>query len=177
MPVSVRSARTGTAASDCRHCQTAWFADDRSGPRFSPRPTIPPHKLEKHDRLGRLDFEGDLGSEDVEMTDIPLRMLGRHQADNAALAIATVAQLRKQGWRISSDAICETFSNLTLPGRIELVRRRPAVVLDVAHNVAAAEALVEVLETSFWCTERIAGARRDPRQRCPRHRAGVGPVL
>ncbi len=115
----------------------------------------PPCKLEKFDRLGSLDFEGDMGSEDVQLTDIPLRMLGSHQAANAALAIATVSQLRKQGWRISSDAICQTFTQLTLPGRIELVRRRPAVVLDVAHNVAAVEALVEVLANSFSCSQRV----------------------
>ena len=123
----------------------------------------PPYKFDKHDRLGSLDFEGDLGSEDVSLTDIPLRMLGTHQAANAALAIATVAQLRKQGWRISSDAICQTFTELTLPGRIELIRRRPAVVLDVAHNVAAVEALVEVLATSFSCTHRtlVLAATRD----------------
>ncbi|QEG34014.1 bifunctional folylpolyglutamate synthase/dihydrofolate synthase [Bythopirellula goksoeyrii] len=115
----------------------------------------PPLKLEKQDRLGSLDFEGDMGSEDVQITDIPLRMLGEHQAANAALAIATASQLRKQGWRITSDAICDTFSKLTLPGRIELICRRPAVVLDVAHNVAAVEALVEVLATSFSCSHRV----------------------
>ena len=115
----------------------------------------PPLKLEKHDRLGSLDFEGDMGSEDVQCTEIPLRMLGDHQAANAALAIATISQLRKQGWLISSDAICQTFAELALPGRIELIRRRPAVVLDVAHNVAAVEALVEVLDTSFSCSQRV----------------------
>ena len=115
----------------------------------------PPKDYEKHDRLGRLDFSGDLGSEDAELTGIPLRMLGEHQAENAALAIAITARLRKQGWSISSDAIRATFSKLVLPGRIELVRRHPAVVLDVAHNVAAVEALVDVITTSFTCKQRI----------------------
>jgi dihydrofolate synthase / folylpolyglutamate synthase len=115
----------------------------------------PPQNLEKHQRLGRLAFSGDLGSEDSELTDIPLRMLGSHQAENAAIAIAIVARLRKQGWSISSDAIRETFAKLILPGRIELVRRHPAVVLDVAHNVAAVEALVGVINISFSCPQRI----------------------
>jgi dihydrofolate synthase/folylpolyglutamate synthase len=115
----------------------------------------PPKDYEKHDRLGRLDFSGDLGSEDAELTGIPLRMLGEHQAENAALAIAITARLRKQGWSISSNAIRATFSKLILPGRIELVRRHPAVVLDVAHNVAAVEALVDVITTSFSCEQRI----------------------
>jgi dihydrofolate synthase/folylpolyglutamate synthase len=115
----------------------------------------PPKQHGTVHRLGRLDFSGDLGSEDAELNDIPLRMLGEHQAENAALAIAISARLRKQGWSITSDAIRDTFSRLVLPGRIELVRRQPAVVIDVAHNVAAAEALVEVLNTSFNCSQRI----------------------
>jgi dihydrofolate synthase / folylpolyglutamate synthase len=114
----------------------------------------PPARYERHERLGRLDFSGDLGSEDAELTDIPLKMLGGHQGANAALAIAITAKLRRQGWSISSDAIRETFSQLVLPGRIELVRRRPAVVLDVAHNVAAVEALLDVITTCFSCRER-----------------------
>ncbi len=114
----------------------------------------PPVELEKRNRLGRLDFTGDLGSEDATLSSIPLKMLGEHQAENAALAIAIVARLRKQGWSISSDAIRATFARLVLPGRIELVRRRPAVVLDVAHNVAAVEALVNVITTCFACRQR-----------------------
>jgi dihydrofolate synthase/folylpolyglutamate synthase len=114
----------------------------------------PPIGYEKHERPGRLDFSGDLGSEDAELSDIPLKLLGKHQAANAALAIAISAKLRRQGWSISSASIHETLSQLLLPGRIELIRRRPAVVLDVAHNVAAVEALVDVITTCFSCQER-----------------------
>lgn len=123
----------------------------------------PPSNYERHERLGRFDFSGDLGSEDTELTDIPLRMLGEHQAANAALAIAITAKLRRQGWSISSDAIHETFSQLALPGRIELIRRRPAVVLDVAHNVAAMEALVDVIAKCFSCKNRtlVLAATKD----------------
>lgn len=123
----------------------------------------PPRNCERRDRLGRLDYSGDLGGEDEQLSDIPLRLLGEHQAANAALAIAITAKLRRQGWSISSDAIRETFSELLLPGRIELVRRRPAVVLDVAHNVAAAKALVHVLTSCFSCRERtlVLAATKD----------------
>jgi dihydrofolate synthase/folylpolyglutamate synthase len=123
----------------------------------------PPAGYERHERLGRLDFSGDLGSEDAELTDIPLRMLGEHQAANAALAIAITAKLRRQGWSISSDAIRDTFAQLVLSGRIELIRRRPSVVLDVAHNVAAVEALVDVITTCFSCKKRtlVLAATKD----------------
>lgn len=123
----------------------------------------PPVNYDKHERLGRIDFSGDLGIEDTELTGIPLRMLGEHQAENAALAIAIVARLRKQGWSVSSDAIRDTFASLVLPGRIELVRRRPCVLLDVAHNVAAVEALVRVIEKCFSCRKRtlVLAATKD----------------
>lgn len=123
----------------------------------------PPTRCEKQDRQGRLDYSGDLGSEDAELADLPLRMLGKHQAANAALAIAISARLRRQGWSISSDAIRETLSRLVLPGRIELVQRRPPVILDVAHNVAAVEALVDAIATCFSCRGRtlVLAATRD----------------
>jgi dihydrofolate synthase / folylpolyglutamate synthase len=84
-----------------------------------------------------------------------LRMLGKHQAANAALALATSLELRRQGWLISTDAMRAGLAEATLPGRIEVVARRPTVVLDVAHNVASVEALVESLRESFAAKERV----------------------
>jgi dihydrofolate synthase/folylpolyglutamate synthase len=122
-----------------------------------------PTGCDRQERFGRLNFSGDLGYEDAELTDIALRMLGEHQAANAALAIAITAKLRRQGWSVSSDAIRDTFAQLILPGRVELIRRRPTVVLDVAHNVAAVEALVEVITTCFSCKSRtlVLAATKD----------------
>jgi len=115
----------------------------------------PPQSFEKKSSVGRLDFEGQFGSEELHFHNVPLRLLGEHQATNAALAIASAASLRQQGWLISSDSMRKSFSNLTLPGRVELVRCSPPVLLDVAHNVASAEALVKVLAKNFPCTERV----------------------
>ncbi|NOY30618.1 MAG: bifunctional folylpolyglutamate synthase/dihydrofolate synthase [Planctomycetes bacterium] len=110
---------------------------------------------DNQETLGRMDFDGDFAEEHLRLTGLPLRLLGEHQAANAALAIATIAELRRQGWSISTAAIHQALAKLSLPGRFEIVSRRPTVVLDVAHNVASAEALVEVFDSSFSGENRI----------------------
>ncbi len=76
---------------------------------------------------------------------VELSLPGRHQAANAALAVATAVELSAQGFRIDEAAMRESLRRLRWPGRIELVRRRPPIVIDVAHNVASIAALVETL--------------------------------
>ncbi len=115
----------------------------------------PPLLNGEQETLGRLDFEGDFSEQHLRMADVPLRLLGEHQAGNTALAMATVAELRHQGWSIATEAIRQATSELVLPGRVEVISTEPTVVLDVAHNVASAEALVEALETSFHCQDRV----------------------
>jgi len=115
----------------------------------------PPELGQGRQSLGRMNFVGEFGHEELRLDNIRLRLLGEHQAANAALAIAAAAKLRQQGWLLSSDSMRETFSKLNLPGRIELVRRDPAVLVDVAHNVASAEALARVLQSSFAGSERV----------------------
>ena len=72
-------------------------------------------------------------------------MPGRHQAANAAIALATVSELRHQGWCMSNDAMRIGLSRARLPGRVEIVFGDPTIVLDTAHNPASARALVETL--------------------------------
>ncbi len=123
----------------------------------------PPHEIDAHAEAGRLDFKFSGSDNRMELPDTPLRMLGRHQAANAALALATVLELRRQGWLVSTEAMRTGLAQAALPGRIEVVSRRPTVVLDVAHNVASVAALVECLAESFACRRRtlVFAASRD----------------
>src|SRR6185295_16584466 len=73
-------------------------------------------------------------------------MHGPHQAANASVALATIAELRHQDWCISTDAIRQGLAPAKLPGRVEFFTGPPAVVLDTAHNAASARALVAALE-------------------------------
>jgi dihydrofolate synthase/folylpolyglutamate synthase len=76
-------------------------------------------------------------------------LLGEHQSANAAVAVACVEELRHQGMHISDRAVAEGLADVSWPARLEVVGRSPLVVLDCAHNVASAEAMVQTLRTSF----------------------------
>jgi dihydrofolate synthase/folylpolyglutamate synthase len=84
-----------------------------------------------------------------------LSLFGEHQADNAALVTACVEQLRAEGWKIAETAVSAGLASTVWPARMEVLGRRPLVVLDCAHNPASAEALVRTLLESFPPTRRL----------------------
>lgn len=77
--------------------------------------------------------------------DLQLAMPGEHQRFNAAVALATIEELRQQGWCISNAAAREGLTRAHLPGRVEVFPGQPTVVLDTAHNPASARALAEAI--------------------------------
>lgn len=81
--------------------------------------------------------------------ELSLRLVGEHQAANAALVVAAVEELREQGLHVSDEAVAAGLLQVSWPARLEVVQRQPFVVLDCAHNLASAEALVQTLQTSF----------------------------
>jgi dihydrofolate synthase / folylpolyglutamate synthase len=72
---------------------------------------------------------------------------GEHAARNAAAAIAAVEALLER--ELHADAVRAALASATSPGRLEVVGRHPLVVLDGAHNPAAAEALAIALPETF----------------------------
>jgi dihydrofolate synthase / folylpolyglutamate synthase len=110
----------------------------------------PPQHLEQETSPAHLDFRClNPAAEPQKLDDIAIGLLGRHQAANAALVLATVEQLRSKGWAIPETAIRRGLADVVWPARVEVVARHPTVVLDAAHNAASIEALVEVLDESF----------------------------
>ena len=93
----------------------------------------------------RLDFDYVIPGQEYRLQNVRLAMAGRHQATNAAIAVATICELRHQGWCISNDAIRAGLSRAALAGRVEIMAGEPTIVLDTAHNPASARALVETL--------------------------------
>jgi dihydrofolate synthase/folylpolyglutamate synthase len=81
--------------------------------------------------------------------EMELGLLGDHQAANAALAVAAVETLAEAGLAVTDGAVAAGLAGVRWPARLEVLGRRPLVVLDCAHNVASAEALVETLRASF----------------------------
>jgi dihydrofolate synthase/folylpolyglutamate synthase len=74
---------------------------------------------------------------------------GAHQVANAAVAVAAIDRLRETGMPISDTAITRGLSEVKWPARVERVAERPTVILDTAHNVPSAEALVNTLRECF----------------------------
>jgi dihydrofolate synthase/folylpolyglutamate synthase len=107
------------------------------------------------DAHAALDYRLAAGDRRRMLEGVELRLVGRHQAANAAVALTALDELARQGWDIPESAIRRGLVELHWPARIEVAARRPTVVLDTAHNVASIEALLATLEESFAARERI----------------------
>ncbi len=95
---------------------------------------------------------------------LSLNLLGNHQAHNAAIAVATCERLQQTGLPISSRAVAVGLANVVWPARVEIVARNPTVILDTAHNVPSAEALIDTLNRFFPKAQRksvIVGVSSD----------------
>jgi dihydrofolate synthase/folylpolyglutamate synthase len=68
-------------------------------------------------------------------------MLGRHQAINAAMAIEAAKQLGEMGWEVTRENLVEGVLHAHWPGRFEVLRESPLLVLDGAHNAHGMRAL------------------------------------
>jgi dihydrofolate synthase/folylpolyglutamate synthase len=79
--------------------------------------------------------------------DLFIPMFGEQAAQNTAAAIAAVESLLDQP--LDEDATREALANVRWPGRMEIVGRHPTILLDGAHNPAAAEALATALREFF----------------------------
>lgn len=83
-----------------------------------------------------------------EYDEVFLPLYGAHQAQNAALALAAVEAFTGEE-PLGDELVHEAFGQVTSPGRLEIVRRSPTIVLDAAHNPHGAAALVAALQDSF----------------------------
>ncbi len=79
--------------------------------------------------------------------EIPLA--GRHQLENATLALATLDALSKQGISWDEQALRDGLRNVRWPARIDVVEHNPTVVVDGAHNADSMEKLLQALRDSF----------------------------
>ena len=75
-----------------------------------------------------------------------LPLLGEHQIINTSLAIAAIKSLPLQ---IPENAIRQGLKNIELSGRLEIVSKKPLIILDGAHNVESARVLKECIKKTF----------------------------
>jgi len=72
-------------------------------------------------------------------------LLGRHQLLNASAAISAVAALHRSGLQINPETVARGLASVRWEGRLELIKEKPCLILDGAHNPAAARALAAFL--------------------------------
>ncbi|TXG66620.1 hypothetical protein EZV62_007895 [Acer yangbiense] len=94
----------------------------------------------------------------IELLDVNLCMIGRHQLQNAVTAACTALCLRDQGWRMSDESIRSGLENTCLVGRSQFLTSEDAealglpgttILLDGAHTKESAKALVETIQMMF----------------------------
>ena len=82
--------------------------------------------------------------------DLLVPLHGAHQAQNAAVAVAALEAFIGGGTKELDVELLRTgFSTVTSPGRLEVVRTAPTIVVDAAHNPAGARASAEALREAF----------------------------
>lgn len=74
------------------------------------------------------------GRTDWQPIRLSIPLLGYHQVENAATAYTALQVARQEGLALSEEAISEGLASVNWPGRFEVLRRSPALVVDSAHN-------------------------------------------
>src|SRR5262249_3061711 len=90
----------------------------------------------------RVTFATPLG----RYENVRLNLPGRHQMNNAAVAVALAEVLRERGFDISPQAIVGGLETAAYPGRLELWPGHPSILFDGAHNPASARVLRDYLD-------------------------------
>ena len=100
------------------------------------------------------------------LTGVRLRLRGAFQHENAAVAVAALDAINTEQLPTLTDAAMrEGLAKAFLPGRLEEIAPRPAIVADGAHNEMAADALADALRTEYRAASRrvilIVGLKRN----------------
>ncbi len=104
------------------------------------------------------------GPADGPLCDYWTPLIGEHQVINATVALAALDITRQHGLDLPADAIAAGLRAVNWPGRFEIVRQQPWVILDAAHNGESAQRLSQALEALFAGVSRrvmIFGAMTD----------------
>lgn len=79
--------------------------------------------------------------------DLFLPLFGKHQASNAAVALTAVEAFVDR--QLDNELVQEAFSEFSSPGRLQVLKRNPTIVIDAAHNPAGIRATKQGIEESF----------------------------
>ncbi|RKD27332.1 dihydrofolate synthase / folylpolyglutamate synthase [Caminicella sporogenes DSM 14501] len=104
--------------------------------------------IKKYDEFGILF---DVKTDENIYDDLKINLMGKHQANNAVVALKTIEVLKNyHNVNISNKSIRNGLFNARWPGRLEILKRSPLVLIDGAHNLHGAKALSSVLKKVFY---------------------------
>ena len=83
------------------------------------------------------------------LSGLSIRLLGKYQMENAALAITAIQTLTDLGWHVPESAIRDGLAATCWPGRFELAATEPSVIVDGGHNAQGAASLADNLNRYF----------------------------
>ena len=111
----------------------------------------------------RGDGAVDVATDQRRLDDVTLALSGRHQRENAAVAVALLDELARAGIAVPDDAVRAGLCRAVWPGRLERLRVDGTdILLDAAHNPAGARALAAYLVEIGWTDVTLVfGALRD----------------
>ncbi|MGN1148130.1 MAG: bifunctional folylpolyglutamate synthase/dihydrofolate synthase [Lachnospiraceae bacterium] len=82
-------------------------------------------------------------------SNLEITLAGKHQIENAALAVEVIGQLALCGFPVSEKQLRKGLLETVWPGRFQIVAKRPLFILDGAHNEDAAKKLAESIRFYF----------------------------
>ncbi|TDL32402.1 bifunctional folylpolyglutamate synthase/dihydrofolate synthase [Arthrobacter nitrophenolicus] len=87
--------------------------------------------------------------------DLLVPLHGAHQAQNAAVAVAALEAFFGGEKELNFEVLQEGFAGVTSPGRLEVVRTAPTIIVDAAHNPDGIKASAAALQEAFTFTRLV----------------------
>jgi dihydrofolate synthase/folylpolyglutamate synthase len=91
----------------------------------------------------------DFSSETDKYQTLELNLAGEHQLLNAVTCLNAIDKLKQIGWKIDEQAVRNGLKKVNWRGRLEIFRKEPLVLLDVAHNPSGMQTLIDSLDRFF----------------------------
>jgi len=96
-----------------------------------------------------LQFDIEIHSLNLELKNIDCALNGRHQVNNAALAVLAAALLKEKHFRIDTNAIRRGLQTVYWPARMQIIQTQPTILVDAAHNADGMRVLTRNLQEIF----------------------------
>ncbi|NBJ91737.1 hypothetical protein D5281_03800 [bacterium 1xD42-62] len=84
-----------------------------------------------------------------EYKNLTIPLLGAYQIENGVLALQVIKQLKEMGFSISEKAVYKGFAEVSLPGRFQILAKKPYFIVDGAKDAEGVQKLAETIQFYF----------------------------